>query len=159
MRRATSIAALSLMLILMVGAAVSASGQTFGAQGGTGPEGGSLPVTVTVHQATPGSTFSALVVVHFATGDASVTIASGGATPTVQTANGHGEHGRRHDHQPPWHRRHHRDPAPQPGVDLTATAQLPIPGEEPFGTVSIDVTITYGDQVVPVTTSGLIDGY
>ncbi len=86
MRRATSIAVLSLMLILMVGGAVSASGQTFSAQGGTGPEGGSLPVTVTVHHATAGSTFSALVVVHFATGDASVTVTSGGTPPTARTA-------------------------------------------------------------------------
>jgi len=159
MRRLTSIVALSLMLIVMVGSAVSASGETFSATGGTGPEGGTLPVSVTVHQAAPGTTFSALVVVHFATGDARVTITSDGAQATAQTTDRRGEHGRGHHHQPPWPPRHHRHPKPQPGTDLTATAQLPIPGEEPFGTVSIDVTITYGAQVVIVSTTGLIDGY
>ena len=87
MRRATSIVALSLMLIVIVGTTVSAKGQggaaavTFSAEGGTGPAGGTLSVSAAVHGAAPGTMFSAVALVHFATGNVSVALGPEGTTP------------------------------------------------------------------------------
>jgi hypothetical protein len=158
MRRTISVVALCVMLIATIGTlGASASAQTFSASAGTAPAGGSLPVSATVHQATTGSTFSAVAVVHFATGDVTwdlqpdaIVTAKVGTTSTARDAER--RHHQRHHHR----RRHHHQ---QTGVDLTASALVPIPGEEPWGTVDIDVTITYGDQVVTVSTTGLVDGY
>jgi hypothetical protein len=161
MRRTTSVVAVSLMLIVMVSTAVSASGETYSAAGGTGPAGGTLSVGATVHNAAPGSTFSAVALVHFATGNVSITFGPGDTTTTTRVTRHHEGHWRHHPHW--WRRHHHRPgpkPAPQPGgVDLTATTQVPIAGEEPFGTVPIDVTITYGGRVTTVSTTGQVEGY
>ncbi len=170
MRRATSIVALSLMLIVIVGTAVSAKGQggaaavTFSAEGGTGPAGGALSVSAAVHGATPGTTFSAVALVHFATGAVSVTFGPSDTAAISRITKSHERHRRHHPH---WWRRHHGHdhhrpgpkPDPQPGVDLTATTQVPISGEEAWGRVDIDVTITYGDKVATVSTFGVVDGY
>ena len=166
MRRATSIVALSLMLIVIVGTTVSAKGQgsaaavTFSAEGGTGPAGGTLSVSAAVHGAAPGTTFSAVALVHFATGNVSVAFGPEGTTTASRTTRAHERHHRHHHH---WWRHHHHRPGPKPtpgqGIDLTATTQVSIAGEETWGTVNIDVTITYGDQVVTVSTFGVVDGY
>jgi len=167
MRRATSIVALGLMLVVAVGATVSAKGQgsatavTFSADAGTGPEGGWLPLSATVHNATPGTTFTAVAIVHFATGDVSVKLGPGDLTPTSRTTRHHERDPR--NHQGWWWWRHHHRPGPKPtpapGVDLTETSEVPIAGEEPMAAVPVDVTFTYGGQVVTVSTTGHVDGY
>lgn len=136
----------------------SSTTPTFSATGGTGPAGGVLPVSASVHNAAAGSTFAAIAVIHFPSGDVSWDMvsdspvsATGGRSVVYRDGDRRG--------RPHHRRRRHHHPKPQPGVELTASARVTIAGEESWGTVAIDVTITYGTQVVQVATTGLVDGY
>ena len=60
MRRATSIVALMLMLVVATGATVGAAAVSYSAEGGTGHTGGTLPISAFVHNAALGTTFSAV---------------------------------------------------------------------------------------------------
>ena len=148
MRRGMLVAALSLMLVTLVGGTVSAHGrgghhrppQSFGAGAGTADQGGSLRVDAVVLGAVPGTPFSASAVVHFASGDVSVTL------QTRADRWGHrGHHGR-------VQFRHRR------GHVLLARAWVPVGATETPGQVPVDVTIVYGTQTVVVHTTGVVEG-
>ncbi|MCY7418805.1 MAG: hypothetical protein LH650_09970 [Chloroflexi bacterium] len=165
MRRTLWALTLCVMLVATIGPlgaeakGSSRGAPTFSATGGTGPAGGVLPVSARVQNAAAGSTFAAIAVVHFASGDVSWDLVSNtqvSAAGAKSAARRDGDRRVRPHHR----RRHHPPTPPRPGgVELTASAQVPITGEESWGPVAIDVTITYGTQVVQVSTTGLVDGY
>ena len=165
MRRTLWVLTLCVMLVATIGplgaeAKGSSGGSpTFSATGGTGPAGGMLPVSARVQVAAAGSTFAAIAVVHFASGDVSWDLVSDTQVSTAGATSADHRDGDRRG-RPHHHRRRHHPKPPQPGgVELTASAQVPIAGEESWGPVAIDVTISYGTQVVQVSTTGLVDGY
>ena len=143
MRRTALAAALSLMLVAMVGGTVSAHGgrghqpaPTFSARASTAEQGGTLWVGAKVGHATWGSTFTATAVVHFASGPVSVDLA-----PRVR-------HQHRGGHGAPVRRGH----------PLVAWGAVPVGADETPGDVPVDVTITYQTWVVTVHTFGHITG-
>ncbi len=145
MRRTTLAAALSLMLLTLVGGTVSAHGggwhrrahqPTFAARAGTAEQGGTLWVGAKVGHAKWGSTFAATAVVHFASGDVKVDFA-----PRVRRGHHHGH-----------------AVAARRGHPLVAWAAVPVGATETPGDVPVDVTITYQTWVVTIHTFGHING-
>ncbi len=147
MRRGTLVAALSLMLVTLVGGTVSAHDRgrhwpapSFGAGAGAADQGGSLRVDAVVLGSAPGTAFSASAVVHFASGDVSVTL------QTRRDRRGHRGH---HGPTPSRHRR---------GQVVLARAWVPVRATETPGDVPVDVTIVYGSRTVVIHTMGLVRG-
>lgn len=147
MRRGTLVAAVSLMLVTLVGGTVSAHGgrghhpgPSFSARAGTASQGGKLWVGAKVRHAVRGEAISASAVVHFASGDVTVTLET--------RADRRGRRGH-HGHFQSHHRRGHA---------VVARARVPVGATEIPGEVLVDVTIVYGSQTVIIHTSGLIEG-
>ncbi len=147
MRRGVLVAALSLMLVTLVGGTVSAhdrggprAAPSFGAGAGTASQGGSLRVDAVVLGANGRAAFSASAVVHFTSGDVNVTL------QTKADRWGHGGHHARVQFR---HRR---------GQLLLARAWVPVSATENPGQVPVDVTIVYGKHTVVIRTMGTIEG-
>ena len=141
MRRGVLVAALSLMLVTLVGGTVSAHVEAV-----TGPhrrsapcrhgqQGGSLRVDGVVVGRNGRTAFSASAVVHFASGDVSV---------PLQTKADRWRHG----HHARVQFRHRR------GQPLLARAWVPVSATE-TGQVPVDVTIVYGRRIVAIRTFGI----
>jgi hypothetical protein len=148
MRRATLVAVLSLSIVALGGAAVSAHGPgrppvtpTFAARAGTASQGGYLRVGARVNHAKWCAPFSASAVVHFAAAD--------DVTVTLI------ERGRRCDrrgHSAGIRYGHRR------GVTRMARAWVPVGPTETPGEVPVDVTIVFDGQTVQLQATGLILG-
>ncbi len=146
MRRTALAAALSLMLVTLVGGTASAHDRgghspapSFAAAAGSASQGGYLRVLALVRHADLGVAFSASAVVHFKSGDATVTLET-----KADRRGGHGHHGVQ------FHRRR--------GHVLVAWGRAPVGATEKPGKVDVDVTIVYGTQTVFIKTTGLIEG-
>jgi hypothetical protein len=147
MRRTAIAAALSLMLVTLVGGTVSAHGgrehqpaPSFAARAGTANQGENLWVGAKEQHAVRGTAFSASAVVHFVSGDVTVPL------ETRADRLGHrGHHGRVQFH-------------PRRGQSLHARAWVPVGATETPGDVPVDVTIVYGAQTVVIHTTGHVDG-
>jgi len=145
MRRVALAAALSLMLVTLVGGTVSAHRgghspePSYSAWAGTASQGGRLLVVAMVRHARPGTDYSASAVVHFADGDVTVTL-----EPRANRRGGHGHH-----RGAPSHRR---------GQTVVARGWVPVAATEPPGPVLVDVTIVFGTESLTINTAGLIEG-
>jgi hypothetical protein len=148
MRRATLVAVLSLAIVALGGATVSAHGRlgprvepTFVARAGTAEQGGWLLVAARVKHAKRCTPFSATAKVHFASGDVDVKLQQ----PRGQRCDRRGHHGAfRHQ--------------PRRGVTLVARAWVRVAANETPGKVPVDVAIVYGGKVLPLQATGLILG-
>lgn len=148
MRRATIVAVLSLAIVALGGATVSAHGRvgpraepTFSARAGTAEQGGWLLVAARVQHAKRCTPFAATAVVHFASGD-----------QTVELKQPRGQRCDRRGHHDAFRHGHRR------GATLVARAWVRVAADETPGEVPVDVTIVYGGQVVPLQATGLILG-
>jgi hypothetical protein len=150
MRRATIVAVLSLAIVALGGATVSAHGRggprvvepTYVARAGTAEQGGWLLVAARVKHAKPCTPFSASAVVRFkVAGNVPVDLKQ----PRGQRCDRRGHHGAF---------RHH----PRRGVTLVARAWVKVGANETPGEVPVEVTITYGGTVKVLQATGLILG-
>jgi hypothetical protein len=112
MRRATSIVALILMLVVATGATASAAAVTYSAEAGTGHTGDTLPISAFVHNAAPGTTFTAVAEV--AQWGASVTFGSEVAVTTALMARSHHQP----DHKKDKHHKHPKHEKKKHGKDV-----------------------------------------
>ena len=121
MKRLGILAVLVLTLVASLGATTLAAkpATTFGAHAGHAAQGGSLHITARVAHPVRGTTFTATAVVHFTSGDVTVTLKRSGRS-------------------------------------FHAGTRVPVAADATVGPVAVDVTITYGATIVPITVEGKI---